>query len=170
MYASVGIAGAAAAIHGLLTVGQLTSFLNYANQYTKPFNEISGVLTELQNAVASAARVFALIDEEPQDVYKRQLLYCILYSITPLLIGVFGVIIAFRMLNRISLENIFTNVLSELKSGWYIFTTSLSSKVFSAIGVTILGIVSTKENVGVYSALQKIPTALLLMWIPVSQV
>lgn len=66
VYASVGIAGAAAAIHGLLTVGQLTSFLNYANQYTKPFNEISGVLTELQNAVASAARVFALIDEEPQ--------------------------------------------------------------------------------------------------------
>lgn len=66
VYASVGIAGAAAAIYGLLSVGQLTSFLNYANQYTKPFNEISGVLTELQNAVASAARVFALIDEEPQ--------------------------------------------------------------------------------------------------------
>ncbi len=66
VYASVGIAGAVAAIHGLLSVGQLTSFLNYANQYTKPFNEISGVATELQNAVASAARVFALIDEEPQ--------------------------------------------------------------------------------------------------------
>ena len=66
VYASVGIAGAAAAVHGLLSVGQLTSFLNYANQYTKPFNEISGVATELQNAIASAARVFALIDEEPQ--------------------------------------------------------------------------------------------------------
>lgn len=66
VYASVGIAGAAAAAHGLLSVGQLTSFLNYANQYTKPFNEISGVATELQNAIASAARVFALIDEEPQ--------------------------------------------------------------------------------------------------------
>lgn len=66
VYASVGIAGAFAAVKGLLTIGQLSSFLSYANQYTKPFNEISGVVTELQNALASAARVFELIDEEPQ--------------------------------------------------------------------------------------------------------
>lgn len=66
VYASVGIAGAFAAVKGLLSVGQLSSFLSYANQYTKPFNEISGVVTELQNALASAARVFELIDEEPQ--------------------------------------------------------------------------------------------------------
>ena len=65
VYASVGVAGAYAAIRGVLTVGQLTSFLNYANQYTKPFNEISVVATEFQNALASAARVFELIDEEP---------------------------------------------------------------------------------------------------------
>lgn len=66
VYACVGVSGAFAAINGLLTIGQLTSFLNYANQYTKPFNEISGVITELQNALASAARVFELIDEESQ--------------------------------------------------------------------------------------------------------
>lgn len=65
VYASVGVAGAYAAVYGLLSVGKLSSFLSYANQYTKPFNEISGVVTELQNALASAARVFALIDEEP---------------------------------------------------------------------------------------------------------
>ena len=65
VYASVGVAGAYAAVHGLLSVGKLSSFLSYANQYTKPFNEISGVVTELQNALASAARVFSLIDEEP---------------------------------------------------------------------------------------------------------
>lgn len=65
VYASVGIVGAFAAVKGMLSVGQLSSFLSYANQYTKPFNEISGVVTELQNALASAARVFALIDEEP---------------------------------------------------------------------------------------------------------
>lgn len=64
VYACVGIAGAFAAVNGLLSVGQLSSFLSYANQYTKPFNEISGVITELQNALASAARVFELIDEE----------------------------------------------------------------------------------------------------------
>ena len=65
VYASVGVAGAYAAVNGLLSVGKLSSFLSYANQYTKPFNEISGVVTELQNALVSAARVFALIDEEP---------------------------------------------------------------------------------------------------------
>ena len=63
VYAAVGITGAYGAIRGFITVGQLTSFLSYANQYTKPFNEISGVVTELQNALASAARVFELIDE-----------------------------------------------------------------------------------------------------------
>lgn len=69
VYAAVGITGALAAINGRLTVGQLTAFLTYANQYTKPFNEISGVVTELQSAFASAKRVFELLDApmEPHD-------------------------------------------------------------------------------------------------------
>lgn len=58
--------GAIGVINGALSVGQLTSFLSYANQYTKPFNEISGVVTELQNAIACAKRIFDLIEEEPQ--------------------------------------------------------------------------------------------------------
>lgn len=66
VYMGVGLTGALAAIGGGLTVGQLTCFLSYANQYTKPFNEISGVVTELQNALACAARIFELIEEEPQ--------------------------------------------------------------------------------------------------------
>ncbi|MEJ8733866.1 ABC transporter ATP-binding protein [Mediterraneibacter sp. ICN-202921] len=66
VYTGVGITGAFSVIGGSLSVGQLTSFLSYANQYTKPFNEISGVLTELQNAVACAGRIFALIEEEPE--------------------------------------------------------------------------------------------------------
>lgn len=66
VYAGVGISGAISAVRGGLSIGQLSCFLSYANQYTKPFNEISGVVTELQNALASAARVFELIDEEPQ--------------------------------------------------------------------------------------------------------
>lgn len=66
VYAGVGITGAFSAIQGRLSVGQLTCFLSYANQYTKPFNEISGVVTELQNAIACAGRVFDLIEEEPQ--------------------------------------------------------------------------------------------------------
>ena len=66
VYTGVALSGALIALRGGITVGQLTCFLSYANQYTKPFNEISGVVTEFQNAVASAARVFELIDEEPQ--------------------------------------------------------------------------------------------------------
>ena len=66
VYAGVGIFGALAAIDGTLTVGGLTAFLNYANQYTKPFNEISEVVTELQNSLACAARLFDLLDEEEE--------------------------------------------------------------------------------------------------------
>lgn len=68
VYTGVGLTGAFAVIRGGLSVGQLTCFLSYANQYTKPFNEISGVITELQNALACAARVFELIEEEPQTM------------------------------------------------------------------------------------------------------
>jgi ATP-binding cassette subfamily B protein len=62
VYAGVGLVGALVALGGGITVGNLTSFLNYANQYTKPFNEISGVVAELQNAIACAGRVFELLD------------------------------------------------------------------------------------------------------------
>ena len=77
VYAAVGMTGAWGAIQGFMTVGQLTSFLSYANQYTKPFNEISGVVTELQNALACAARVFELMDEavipeEKEDAVKLE--------------------------------------------------------------------------------------------------
>ena len=65
VYAAVGVLGAFVAIAGGITVGQLSVFLNYANQYTKPFNDISDVMTELQNALACAQRVFDLIDETP---------------------------------------------------------------------------------------------------------
>ena len=71
VYTGVGITGAFAVLNGSLTVGQLSCFLSYANQYTKPFNEISGVITELQNAIACAQRIFDLIEEEPQIPEKE---------------------------------------------------------------------------------------------------
>lgn len=71
VYAGVAVTGAIFAIRGGISVGQLSCFLTYANQYTKPFNEISGVVTELQNAIACAARIFALIEEEPQIPDKK---------------------------------------------------------------------------------------------------
>lgn len=72
VYAAVGIIGAVSVISTGFTVGQLTCFLSYANQYTKPFNEISNVITELQNAMACAGRVFELLDETPQVLEKEQ--------------------------------------------------------------------------------------------------
>ena len=70
-YAGICLTGALAAIHGRMSVGQLSCFLSYATQYTKPFNEISGVITELQNAIACAGRVFDLIEETPQIPEKE---------------------------------------------------------------------------------------------------
>lgn len=67
IYAVVGLMGGIFAIGGMVTVGGFVSFLAYSNQYTKPFNEISGVVTELQNALACAARIFELIDEKPEE-------------------------------------------------------------------------------------------------------
>ncbi len=77
VYAAVGVTGALSAIAGGISVGQLSAFLTYANQYTKPFNEISGVVTELQNALVCAARIFELIEETPEkadaeDAYELE--------------------------------------------------------------------------------------------------
>ncbi|MDO4303115.1 MAG: ABC transporter ATP-binding protein [Bacillota bacterium] len=74
VYMGVGLTGALSVIRGGLSVGQLTCFLSYANQYTKPFNEISGVITELQNALACASRIFELIEEEAQVPDKEDAL------------------------------------------------------------------------------------------------
>lgn len=71
VYAVVALTGAFACITGTMTVGALTTFLSYANQYTKPFNEISGVITELQHALACASRIFALIEEAEEPVEKE---------------------------------------------------------------------------------------------------
>lgn len=71
VYAGVGLVGAFSAVAGAITVGDLSCLLSYANQYTKPFNEISGVVTELQNALACAGRIFDLIEEEPQTPEKE---------------------------------------------------------------------------------------------------
>ncbi len=77
VYVFVVLTGSHAAISGLMTVGKLTTFLSYANQYTKPFNEISGVVTELENAVASAERVFELLDEQTEtpDAENAEILH-----------------------------------------------------------------------------------------------
>ncbi|MCR5666382.1 MAG: ABC transporter ATP-binding protein/permease [Eubacterium sp.] len=73
VYMAVALVGAISALHGVISVGQLTVFLSYANQYTKPFNEITGVVTELQNAFACAGRIFSFLQEDEEPVQTEQL-------------------------------------------------------------------------------------------------
>lgn len=97
-------------------------------------------------------------------------LYCLLYAISPVISGTLGLIFA-RKTFHIHLVKVHLNeIASELKSGWYVFTTQLSSKVFGAIGITFLGLFATNEEVGIYSAIQKIPNILILAWTPITQV
>lgn len=107
-----------------------------------------------------------IVIKSPNDI----LLYCILYSLSPIIANSIGTIIA---MNRYKLKfvRIRTSDLSEtLKSGMYVFFTQLSSKVFGAIGVTFLGIFASREDVGIYSAIYKIPYMLMLLWNPISQI
>lgn len=82
VYTGVGVLGGVMAMHGQITVGQLSGFLTYANQYTKPFNEISGVVTELQNAFASANRVFSLIDITQEEMDSDDCIHLTNHNIT----------------------------------------------------------------------------------------
>ena len=98
------------------------------------------------------------------------LLYCLLYSITPVVSGLFGI-----FLTKVKYGVHFhfctaSEIIAEFRDGFFVFTTQLSSKVFSSIGVTILGIMASPNVVGVYSALQKIPHVVTLAWAPISQV
>ncbi len=96
--------------------------------------------------------------------------YSLLYSVSPLLGGFLGYLVAKKNYSLHLVRVSFADVIGELKKGWYVFTTQLSSIVFGSIGVTFLGIFSTDEVVGTFSAIQKIPNVMMLAWMPVSRV
>lgn len=104
--------------------------------------------------------------KRPTDLY----IYCVLYSISPLFNGILGIIIAKKQYSLKLVKINLQDVIYEMKEGWYVFTTQLSSKVFGAIGITFLGIFSSSYTVGVYSAINKIPQIIILAWTPISQV
>lgn len=97
-------------------------------------------------------------------------LYCLLYAVSPVISGTLGIIFAKKCFHIHFVKIDIHDIWDEMKSGWYVFTTQLSSKVFGAIGITFLGIFATNEEVGIYSAIQKIPNILILAWTPISQV
>ena len=97
-------------------------------------------------------------------------LYSLLYSVSPLLSGAMAWGIAVKKYRLHFVRITLTDIRTQLEKGWYVFTTQLSSKVFGAIGVTFLGILSTEEVVGTFSAIQKIPNIMMMAWAPISQV
>lgn len=115
--------------------------------------------------LASLAVVFAFV-KGVNDLP----LYSVATSVTPILNGIIGVIISKKVFHVQLLRVSMNRIKEELKDGWYVFTTQLSSKVFNAIGITFLGIFSTPAIVGEFSAIQKIPQIIILIWAPISQV
>ena len=113
----------------------------------------------------STALIFLLVHSK-SDLY----LYCLLYSISPFLSGFIGCFLAKRKYQLKFIRIGKKDLLDELKSGFYVFTTQRSAKVFGTIGVTFLGIFASNSEVGIFSAIQKIPTILLLLWTPIDQV
>lgn len=102
--------------------------------------------------------------------YNDILLYCFLYSLSPVISNFIGIIIVkYKYKLKLCLVS-FNEIRKEFKNGWYIFTTQLTSKVFGSIGITFLTFLATKSTVGIFSAIQKIPNILILLWLPISQV
>jgi PST family polysaccharide transporter len=115
--------------------------------------------------IISTVLIFILVKSS-----NELFLYCLLYSISPLLSGFIGLFIAKRkyMLHLIRIS--FVDVIKEIRDGFYVFTTNISSKIFGSIGITFLGIFESAEIVGIFSAIQKITNIMLLLWLPISQV
>jgi len=122
-------------------------------------------IASIISRLISVILIFLLV-KSTEDLY----LYCFLYSISPLLNGLMSYILAkFRF--KVKFTKIYMeDIMDELKKGWYVFTTSLSSKIFGSVGITFLGIISTSTVVGIYSVIQKIPSIMMLMWTPISSI
>lgn len=124
----------------------------------------NAVVTMLSRSI-SLICVFLFV-KKSSDIF----IYCIIYALGPIIGNVVSIFIAKRKYDIRLVRISFLEVLNEFKDGWYVFTTQFSSKVFSAIGVTFLGVFGTQYDVGIFSALQKIPYVLTIAWLPISQV
>lgn len=137
--------------------------MNWAFQGLQEMKYIS-IINVLGRSI-STALIFIFVKSE-KDIF----VYSLLYSVSPFLSGYLGLFIAKKRYQLKIIRISLCDVLSELKDGFCVFTTQLSSKVFGAIGITFLGIYSTNSIVGAYSAIQKIPNILILMWSPIAQI
>lgn len=137
--------------------------LNWLFQGLQQMKYIS--IISMTSRIISVILIFIFV-KTSDDLY----LYCLLYSLSPFINGVLGLIIAYTHFKLSLIKVRFIDICNELQNGWYVFTTQLSSKIFGAIGITFLGMFASNSEVGVYSAIQKIPNIMLLVWAPVGQV
>ncbi|MBR2038751.1 MAG: flippase [Lachnospiraceae bacterium] len=154
---------------GICLIVLLLSLLGYCVQQNWLFQGLQEMkYISIVNIVARTISViltYALV-KSADDL----LLYCLLYAIAPCISGGLGFLLAKIKYHVCFVQITLEDLVNELKQGWYIFTTQLSSKVFGAIGITFLGIFSIDSVVGIYSAIQKVPNIMLLIWMPISQV
>lgn len=147
----------------------LSSLLGYCVQQNWLFQGLQEMkYISIVNIVArtiSVVLTYSLV-KSPDDLF----LYCLLYAIAPCISGGLGFFLAKIKYHVCFVKITLEDIVNELKMGWYVFTTQLSSKVFGAIGITFLGFFSTDLVVGIYSAIQKVPNIMLLIWMPISQV
>lgn len=122
-------------------------------------------VTNVVSRMISTVAIFIFVNDSSDII-----VYCMLYSLSPLLSNVLGMIIALKHYSIKIVVVSFKDIINALKEGMYVFFTQLSSKVFGSIGITFLGIFSTKYEAGVYSAIYKIPYMIILLWSPLSQV
>ena len=114
--------------------------------------------------IISTLLIFIFINDSNQ-VY----LYSIFYAITYLLIGIFSILIVWNHFKVKLVRITFSEIIEELKDGWHLFTSTAMSRIFTGIGITILGFTGSKTDVGIYSAIQKLPLIMTLMYMPISQ-
>lgn len=137
--------------------------MNWAFQGMQEMKYIS-IVNVLGRSV-STLLIFVFV-KKAEDIY----LYSLLYSASPFLSGLVGLLIAKIRYSLKFVKITFEDIINELKDGFYIFTTQLSAKVFGMIGITFLGIYTASSEVGVFSAIQKIPNILILLWSPIAQI
>lgn len=122
-------------------------------------------LANVVSRTISTILIFLLV-KSADDIY----VYCFLYSLNYILMALLGIIVAKKKYRVEFIKFEFANVLQEIKDGGYIFLSSAMTRIFSGIGITVLGFVTTNEKIGIYSAIYKIPYLLTILWAPVSQV
>ena len=101
-----------------------------------------------------------------EDIY----IYCFLYAVSPILSGILGLIIACKRYKLFFIRPAFKDIISNLRKGWYVFTTQFSAKILNVVGITFLDIFTTNYEVGIFSAISKLPHMIVLLWSPISQV